>query len=388
MQASDMPVPGILMFCCLASLPCVRAVQEKEKESPDFNLLGLNCTGDASESGLIKCVELLRSVEGYNQANPKLHEIKVGRMLRGALPGLTWMDPAAPGGQPACLFKAWMLWPHLLSFVFRCPPVVLCPMQFNSTNKWQLSIHRPEDPAAQHPILVLKGAPERVLRMCTHIMHDGESVPMDEGWQAKYNEAYEALGAMGERVLGFAYREMREVPLDYEFTNKPEPNFEYKNLTFVGLMSLIDPPREGVKEAVEKCKRARIKVYMVTGDHPITAQVGPAHAFGARGLWAAWAWTLNKHRPLMSLITLNPRPLLVLTPAPLLAPLTCMQAIAKQIGIIDEEMYAQGKAIVVKGDDIRDWMEIEDPVARQVHSSRLGGQRGACTAHACVLVSG
>lgn len=46
-----------------------------------------------------------------------------------------------------------------------------------------------------------------------------------------------------------------------------------QNLTFVGLMSLIDPPREGVKEAVEKCKRARIKVYMVTGDHPITAQV-------------------------------------------------------------------------------------------------------------------
>ena len=70
-----------------------------------------------------------------------------------------------------------------------------------------------------------------------------------------------------------------------------------QNLTFVGLMSLMDPPREGVKEAVEKCKRARIKVFMVTGDHPITAQ-----------------------------------------------------AIAKQIGIIDEDKYASGKAIVVKGE--------------------------------------
>jgi sodium/potassium-transporting ATPase subunit alpha len=151
-------------------------------------------------------------------------------------------------------------------------PPLAC-LQFNSTNKWQLSIHRPEDAAAQHPIMVLKGAPERVLRMCTHIMLKGERVPMDEDWQAKYNEAYESLGAMGERVLGFAYREMDEVAMDYPFTNKPESNFQYDNLTFVGLMSLIDPPREGVKEAVEKCKRARIKVFMVTGDHPITAQV-------------------------------------------------------------------------------------------------------------------
>ena len=43
------------------------------------------------------------------------------------------------------------------------------------------------------------------------------------------------------------------------------------DLTFVGLISLIDPPREGVPEAVIKCNRARVKVYMVTGDHPITA---------------------------------------------------------------------------------------------------------------------
>lgn len=63
-------------------------MQELEKESPDFNLLGLNCTGDASESGLIKCVELLRSVEEYNQANPKLHEIKVDVPQAQCLPAV------------------------------------------------------------------------------------------------------------------------------------------------------------------------------------------------------------------------------------------------------------------------------------------------------------
>lgn len=148
--------------------------------------------------------------------------------------------------------------------------------------------------------------------MCSKILIDGEEVPLTQEWMAKYNEAYESLGAMGERVLGFAYTNMTGIPMDYVFTNKPEPNFPIKDLTFTGLMSLIDPPREGVPEAVAKCKRARIKVYMVTGDHPITAL-----------------------------------------------------AIAKQVGIIDQDKWDAGKALVVKGDDIREWMDIEDAAARQ-----------------------
>ena len=76
---------------------------------------------------------------------------------------------------------------YLLPFVCSANPK-LHEIKFNSTNKWQLSVHKPEDPAATSPVLVLKGAPERVLRMCTHIMVDGESVPMDASWQNKYNE--------------------------------------------------------------------------------------------------------------------------------------------------------------------------------------------------------
>ena len=229
------------------------------QEEPDFNLLGLECTGDASESGLVKSVQLLRDIEEYHKACPKIHEIK-----------------------------------------------------FNSTNKWQLSIHKPEDPDATSPVLVLKGAPERVINMCSKILIDGEEKPFDEEWMKKYHTAYESLGAMGERVLGFAYRNLDGYSMDYAFTNKPEPNFPTSELVFAGLMSLIDPPREGVPEAVAKCKRARIKVYMVTGDHPITAL-----------------------------------------------------AIAKQVGIIDQEKWEAGKALVVKGDDIRKWMDIEDHSERQ-----------------------
>jgi len=229
----------------------------EDQNKPDFNLLGLQCTGDASESGLIKALQLLRNVEEHRAANPKLFEIK-----------------------------------------------------FNSHNKWQLSIHKSEN--TQLPVLVLKGAPERVLRMCKKIMINGEEVALTAEWEQRYTEAYESLGGLGERVLGFAYKNMADYSLDFEFKSKPDVNFQMDDLTFVGLFSLIDPPREGVPEAVAKCKRARIKVFMVTGDHPITAQ-----------------------------------------------------AIAKQVGIIDQEHWDSGRATVVKGDDIRTWMAISDEEERQ-----------------------
>ena len=148
-----------------------------------------------AESGLIKCVELLRSVEDYHSACPKIHEIKVGgsraQRAQRAQQAQRFIHcskcNAAPpaGSAPRPLAPAHPFCPS--------PPFAPCrpnplPPQFNSTNKWQLSIHRPESASAQHPILVLKGAPERVLRMCTHIMVDGESVPMDASWQNKYNE--------------------------------------------------------------------------------------------------------------------------------------------------------------------------------------------------------
>ncbi|CAD7697224.1 unnamed protein product [Ostreobium quekettii] len=230
-----------------------------EQEKPDFNLLGLDCTGDASESGLIKSMQLLRDIEEFRRANPKIFEIK-----------------------------------------------------FNSMNKWALSIHKPEDASKPYPFLALKGAPERVLKMCKYIMVDGQEVPLDEEWERRYTEAYEGLGGMGERVLGFAFKNMKQCGFDFEFSSKPEPNFAVDDLTFAGLLALIDPPREGVPEAVTRCKHARIKVFMVTGDHPITAQ-----------------------------------------------------AIAKQVGIIDQATWDAGQATVVKGDTIREWMEIKDPAARQ-----------------------
>jgi sodium/potassium-transporting ATPase subunit alpha len=63
----------------------------------------------------------------------------------------------------------------------------------------------------------------------------------------------------------------KQYPKGYEY-NSDNPNFPLTGLRFVGLMSMIDPPRQSVPDAVAKCRDAGIKVIMVTGDHPITAK--------------------------------------------------------------------------------------------------------------------
>merc|ERR1711931_604818 len=195
---------------------CNRAVFLAGEDGP---ILKRNTAGDASESALLKCCELMMgSVESIRQKNPKVVEIP-----------------------------------------------------FNSTNKWQLSIHEtPEDP--RH-LLVMKGAPERILDRCSTIMINGEEQELTEQWRTKYNDAYMELGGMGERVLGFAhsYLDAGEFPKGFNF-DADEMNFPTEALTFVGLMSMIDPPRAAVPDAVAKCRSAGIKVIMVTGDHPITAE--------------------------------------------------------------------------------------------------------------------
>merc|ERR1712020_358534 len=84
---------------------------------------------------------------------------------------------------------------------------------------------------------------------------------------------YMELGGLGERVLGFCdfYLDKEKFPSGFPFDGE-EVNFPLEGLRFVGLMSMIDPPRAAVPDAVTKCRSAGIKVIMVTGDHPITAK--------------------------------------------------------------------------------------------------------------------
>lgn len=95
---------------------------------------------------------------------------------------------------------------------------------------------------------------------------------MGPEWNRKFEEANSSFGKNGERVLGFAKYHLpkEQYPKGFKF-NLQKTNFDFKNQTFVGVLSLTDPPRDSVPFAVLKCRSAGIKVVMVTGDQPVTA---------------------------------------------------------------------------------------------------------------------
>merc|ERR1719194_123592 len=119
----------------------------------------------------------------------------------------------------------------------------------------------------------MKGAPERILQRCSTIVIDGTERPLTEDWKNAFETAYMELGSLGERVLGFCDYMLPadKYPSGFPF-DAEDVNFPLEGLRFVGLMSMIDPPRAAVPDAVSKCRSAGIKVIMVTGDHPVTAK--------------------------------------------------------------------------------------------------------------------
>ena len=150
---------------------------------------------------------------------------------------------------------------------------------FNSHNKWMCSISSPivDGVAEEKLTMYLKGAPEKILDKCSYFLFEGKVYELDKKTKTEFEAINDSLARRGERVLGFAQLEMGKDQYgdnynpDYPFSDEPILNFETNGLIFVGFFSLIDPPREGVKEAIEQCHTAGIKVFMVTGDHPTTA---------------------------------------------------------------------------------------------------------------------
>lgn len=105
----------------------------------------------------------------------------------------------------------------------------------------------------------VKGAPERVLEMCSEFAGD-DDLDADQ-----VREVAEEMAREGLRVLATAYRKLSGAP-------DPESPDEPDGLTFLGLHGLYDPPRDGVKEAIEGCQRAGQRIIMITGDHAATAR--------------------------------------------------------------------------------------------------------------------
>merc|ERR1711899_400642 len=201
-NAFDKSAPGWKTLERVAML-CNRA--EFKGGQNEVSILKREVNGDASEAAILKCTELTNgNVMDYRAKNKKLVEIP-----------------------------------------------------FNSTNKFQVSIHETSDPDEKRALLVMKGAPERILQRCSTIVIDGTERPLTEDWKNAFETAYMELGGLGERVLGFCDYMLPadKYPAGYPY-DADEENFPLEGLRFAGL----------------KCRSAGIKVIMVTGDHPITAK--------------------------------------------------------------------------------------------------------------------
>lgn len=155
----------------------------------------------------------------------------------------------------------------------------LADVPFNSTNKYQISINLDNNDWQKPRLVLIKGAPERVWSRCRFIMVNGVPQLKTEEHEKKYQAEITNFMQSGERVLGCAMGTLAPdmYPHDYKYeTGDPEKyNFPHKyedDLCFVGLIALIDPPRTAVPGAVLSCQDAGIKVIMVTGDHPETAE--------------------------------------------------------------------------------------------------------------------
>ena len=134
----------------------------------------------------------------------------------------------------------------------------IAEVPFSSERMQMTTLHR-----AKEGVLVFsKGAPEVIIDCCSQLAADNGTPEMDA---AHWKGEAERLSNLGFRVLGLAYRRLDEVPGD-DLASAEE------GLSLLGLVALIDPPREGALEAVRDCESAGITSVMITGDHPGTAR--------------------------------------------------------------------------------------------------------------------
>ncbi len=257
---------NVAIFKSDKTIPFVSTKQQGDGSY--IEVVNWEAVGNASEIVMIKLCQPFRDIDEYRESNP-------------------------------CIFK----------------------IPFNSKNKYQVHVCMQEQYGPPHDnvgprVVLMKGAPERIVDRCDEVLLDDKVVPMTDELRVRIEEHQETLSQNGLRVLGFAHRELSsdEYPPDYNYNDGTSegystPNFPLGNwkeaemletavmsnkdhpthpkskpgLVFIGLMALIDPPREAVPNAVGRCKMAGIKVIMVTGDHPITAQ---AIAYKVGILWS------------------------------------------------------------------------------------------------------
>ena len=132
---------------------------------------------------------------------------------------------------------------------------------FDSDRKMMSTINTVQDKI----IVSTKGSLDSLLKVCTSYYENGKIYKLDDKQRQKILNFEKEMAQKALRVLSFAYKVIKEVPAEDEL-----PNVE-NDLTFVGLVGMMDPPRETVKESIKTCREAGIRPIMITGDSLSTA---------------------------------------------------------------------------------------------------------------------
>jgi Ca2+-transporting ATPase len=161
----------------------------------------------------------------------------------------------------------------------------LAELPFDSVRKRMTTLHRVPQSEADIPpsllpiwhrrvaleeqpdfLAVTKGAVDSLLDKTSYVWVDGRAEPLDQSWRARIQSANDGLAGDGMRVLGVGFRTLEDPPAKEDLDSMEQ------DLTLVGLVGMIDPPRPEVKDAIQTCKAAGIRPVMITGDHPLTAR--------------------------------------------------------------------------------------------------------------------
>lgn len=131
---------------------------------------------------------------------------------------------------------------------------------FESQHRFMATLHHDH---GGHGFIYLKGAPERILEMCERQLILGEDAPLDTAY---WETCMEDIATRGQRLLALAFK-----PASVDHQNLTFNDVE-SDLTLLGILGIIDPPRDEATQAIHACQSAGIRVKMITGDHAITAR--------------------------------------------------------------------------------------------------------------------
>jgi P-type Ca2+ transporter type 2C len=141
-------------------------------------------------------------------------------------------------------------------------------LPFESSRKRMTSVYRSNDSL----IAYIKGSPKEIIELSTQIRLESKVKPLDDSIRAQILSANDEYARQGLRVLAIAIRPLSQISFSEDILANCDCNSIERDLTFLGLVGMMDPPRPEVSLAVQKCRRSGIRIIMVTGDYGLTAE--------------------------------------------------------------------------------------------------------------------